>query len=151
MENEEQSMRQQIDQKVVDLRNDAIVQAATAYELGHRVVRTSIGTVFLGVDQVTALFQRAAERGEIVEIDVQQTVDGLRQRATQTASNVRSGATTRSTAAVSSRVASLLNKLPGMSIAYKAPSATQPRADGEDGQDATNAHAADAHLGASDA
>jgi hypothetical protein len=151
MENEAQSMRQQVDQKLVDLRNEAIVQAATAYDLGHRVVRTSVGTVFLGVDQVTALFQRAAERGEKVEIDVQQSVDALRQRATQTASNARSEASTRSTAAVSSGVASLLNKLPGVSIVYKAPSATQPPADGEDGQAATKVSETGDRPGASDA
>lgn len=122
MANEGRSMRQQLDDSVVDLRNEVIVQAAGAFEFGHRLVLASVGAVLLGLDQVHALVQTAAERGEQAEADMQQMAGDLRERMVNVGETARTGVATRTTAAVSSGVASLLNHLPAVSVTYKAPS-----------------------------
>ena len=106
------SLRQQIDDKVVDVRNEVIMQATNGFLLGRQVVLVSLGLTVLGVEQIQALFQQAVTRGEVAESDAQQMLDDLqRQLAEGTTSHISSG------------LAGLLNKLPGVNIAYKAPDA----------------------------
>ena len=116
-EEQKKSPRQQLDDAIVDARNEVIVQATNAFLLGRQVVLTGVGMAFLGVDQVQVLINQAVERGEVAEGDAQQTIDGLRRR-------VADG----TTSAVSSELAALLNKLPGVSIAYKASPAPETTA-----------------------
>ena len=72
----------------------------------------AMGHTVLGVEHVQALFQQAVTRGEVVESDAQQMLDDLhRQLSEGTTSHISSG------------LAGLLNKLPGVNIAYKAPDA----------------------------
>ena len=106
------SLRQQIDDKVIDARNEVIMQATNAFLLGRQVVLTGVGMTCLGIEQVQALFQQAVTRGEVVESDAQQMIEDLRrQLADGTTSQISSG------------LAGLLNKVPGVNIAYKAPDA----------------------------
>mgnify|MGYP003381099601 CR=1 FL=1 len=106
------SLRQQLDDKVIDVRNEVIMQATNGFLLGRQVVLVSLGLTVLGVEHVQALFQQAVTRGEVVESDAQQMLDDLqRQLAEGTTSHISSG------------LAGLLNKLPGVNIAYKAPDA----------------------------
>ena len=106
------SLRQQIDDKVIDARNEVIMQATNAFLLGRQVALVSLGLTVLGVEQVQAIFQQAVTRGEVVESDAQQMIEDLqRQLAEGTTSHISSG------------LAGLLNKLPGVNIAYKAPDA----------------------------
>ena len=106
------SLRQQLDDKVIDARNEVIMQATNAFLLGRQVVLTGVGMTCLGIEQVQALFQQAVTRGEVVESDAQQMLDDLhRQLSEGTTSHISSG------------LAGLLNKLPGVNIAYKAPDA----------------------------
>ncbi len=106
------SLRQQFDDKVVDARNEVIMQATNGFLVGRQVVLVSLGLTVLGVEHVQALFQQAVARGEVVESDAQQMLDDLqRQLAEGTTSHISSG------------LAGLLNKLPGVNIAYKAPDA----------------------------
>ncbi len=106
------SLRQQFDDKVVDARNEVIMQATNGFLLGRQVVLVSLGLTVLGVEHVQALFQQAVARGEVAESDAQQMLDDLqRQLAEGTTSHISSG------------LAGLLNKLPGVNIAYKAPDA----------------------------
>jgi hypothetical protein len=123
-EEQKKSPRQQLDDALVDARNEVIVQATNAFLLGRQVVLTGVGMAFLGVDQVQALLKQAVERGEVAESDVQQTVEELRHRLAEG-----------TTSAVSSELATLLNKLPGVSIAYKgsAAPAQEPAAASDEG------------------
>ena len=106
------SLRQQIDDKVIDARNEVIMQATNVFLLGRQVVLVGLGMTFLGIEQAQALFQQAVDRGEVVESDAQQMLEELqRQLADGTTSHISSG------------LAGLLNKLPGVNIAYKAPDA----------------------------
>ena len=106
------SLRQQLDDKVIDARNEVIMQATNAFLLGRQVVLTGVGMTCLGIEQVQALFQQAVTRGEVVESDTQQMIEDLRrQLADGTTSQFSSG------------LAGLLNKVPGVNIAYKAPDA----------------------------
>mgnify|MGYP003386563388 CR=1 FL=1 len=105
------SLRQQIDDKVIDARNEVIMQATNAFLLGRQVVLTGVGMTCLGIEQVQALFQQAVTRGEVVESDAQQMIEDLqRQLSEGTTSHISSG------------LADLLNKVPGVNIAYKAQS-----------------------------
>jgi hypothetical protein len=109
------SLRQQIDDKVVDARNEVIMQATNVFLLGRQVVLVGLGMTFLGIEQAQAIFQQAVDRGEVVESDAQKMLDDLhRQLADGTTSHISSG------------LAGLLNKLPGVNIAYKAPDAPAP-------------------------
>ena len=77
---------------------------------GQRLLRGK--QLALGVEHVQALFQQAVTRGEVVESDAQQMIEDLRrQLADGTTSQISSG------------LAGLLNKVPGVNIAYKAPDA----------------------------
>ena len=106
------SLRQQLDDKVIDARNEVIMQATNGFLVGRQVVLVSLGLTVLGVEHVQALFQQAVARGEVVESDAQQMLDDLqRQLAEGTTSHISSG------------LAGLLNKVPGVNIAYKAPDA----------------------------
>lgn len=118
------SLRQQVDEAVIDLRNEVIVQGANAFLLGRRIVLTGIGLAFLGVDQIQAIVQHAVERGEIAEKDIQT-------RATDMRRNVVDG----TTSAISTNVASVLNRIPGISVAYR-PLSTGEATTGHDESDA---------------
>jgi len=106
------SLRQQIDDKVIDARNEVIMQATNAFLLGRQVALVSLGITFLGIEQIQALFQQAVTRGEVVESDAQQMIEDLqRQLSEGTTSHISSG------------LAGLLNKVPGVQVAYKTPAA----------------------------
>ena len=66
------SLRKQIDDKVIDARNEVIMQATNAFLLGRQVVLVSLGLAALTVEQSHALLQQAVARGEVVERDAQQ-------------------------------------------------------------------------------
>lgn len=66
--------------RFVDLRNDAIVQAANVYLLGRNMMLAGIGAAALAKDQAGVLLERCIERGELAETDAQQVLDGYRQR-----------------------------------------------------------------------
>jgi hypothetical protein len=69
-----------------------------------------LGIVSFGVDQIQSLFARATERGQTMEEDMQHKLEGASERSTE---------------AVSSTLASILNHLPGVRVAYK-PLPSQP-------------------------
>ena len=107
-------LRKQVGDSVVDMRNEAIVQATNAFLFGRQIVLTGVGLTFLGVDQVSALLRQAVERGEVAESDAQRQVDALRQK-------VADGTTSK----LSSHVAALLNHVPGVRVTYSGPAATE--------------------------
>lgn len=107
-EEKEKSLRQQVDETVIDVRNEFIVQGTNAFLLGRQIVLTGIGLTFLGVDQLQALIQRAMERGEIAEKDIQSRT-----------TNIRRNAIDDTTSAISTNLASVLNRIPGVSVSYR--------------------------------
>ena len=102
------SLRKQIDDKVIDARNEVIVQSTNAFLLGRQAVLVSLGLTVMGVEQVQAMLQHASDRGSVVQSDAQKMIDDLRRQ-------IEEGTTSN----ISSRLAALLNKVPGVSIAYK--------------------------------
>lgn len=110
------SRRQQFDDKVIDARNEVIMQATNAFLLGRWVVLTGVGMTCLGIEEVQALIQQAVTRGEVVKSDAEHMTDDWRRQ-------LGDGMT----AQISSGLAGLLNKVPGVSIAYKAPDGQRNR------------------------
>ena len=109
------SLRRQIDDKVIDARNEIIVQATNAFLLGRQVALVSLGLTVLGVEQTHALLQQAVKRGEVLESEAQQMLDARRRQLAEG-----------TTANISSRLAALLNQVPGVNIAYQAQSRPAP-------------------------
>ena len=114
MSEDPKSIRQQIDDNVITVRNEAIVQTANAYTFGRKAVLVGLGATFLVTDQVRAILQRAIERGELVERDSQRKAHELQQKASDGTSKV-----------MSSGLASVLNKAPGVNLTYDAPAQTE--------------------------
>lgn len=111
--------------------NEASTPRIGVFSLGHRAIRAGVGTVFLGLDQVNALLGHAVKRGEQVEAAAQRVVADLRRETVNAAHAVTSSASRRSTAAWSSGLASVLSRVPGVSLAYKKPQSTSRPAAGE--------------------
>jgi polyhydroxyalkanoate synthesis regulator phasin len=65
--------------RLVDLRNDAIIQAANLYLFGRNVVLAGVGAAALAKDQAGEVLERCVERGELAEADAQQMMDSYRQ------------------------------------------------------------------------
>lgn len=119
-EEQEKSLRQQIDDTVIDVRNELIMQGTNAFLFGRQCVLIGLGLTFMAADQIQAFAQQAIERGEIAQNDVQQRLGKM-------SHEVVDG----TTAAVSTRLSALLNKAPGVSIAYQPPAEKTPPPDGE--------------------
>jgi len=71
---------EQLNEKLINLRNEAIVQAANLIMMGQKALHLSIGAVALTKDEVSELLTRMVERGEIAEADIQKTVNELVER-----------------------------------------------------------------------
>jgi len=75
MDNDERTLQD----RLVDLRNDAIIQAANLYLLGRNAMLAGMGAAALAKDQAGAVLERCVERGEMAEADVQKLFDNYRQ------------------------------------------------------------------------
>lgn len=106
----EKSLRQHIDDTVIDVRNELIMQGTNAFLFGRQCVLIGLGLTFMAADRLQAIAQQAIERGEIAENDVQQRLGKVHHEVVDGA-----------TAAVSTRLSALLNKAPGVSVAYQPP------------------------------
>lgn len=111
----EKSLRQQIDDTVIDMRNELIMQGTNAFLFGRQCVLIGLGLTFMAADQLQAFAQQAIERGEIAETDVQQRLGKVHHEVVDGA-----------TAAVSTRLSALLNKAPGVNVAYQPPAKQTP-------------------------
>lgn len=116
----EKSLRQHIDDTVIDVRNELIMQGTNAFLFGRQCVLIGLGLTFMAADRLQAVAQQAIERGEIAENDVQQRLG-----------KVHHGVVDGATAAVSTRLSALLNKAPGVSVAYQSPAEPSPPASSE--------------------
>lgn len=71
---------EQLNEKLINLRNEAIVQAANLIIMGQKALHLGIGVVALTKDEVSELLTRMVERGEVAEADIQKTVNELVER-----------------------------------------------------------------------
>lgn len=110
---ESRDLRQQVDEVIVNARNEVIVQAATLFMAGQQIFRTGLGLAALGVDETRVLLQQATERGEIAEEDVRKSVTELRQRAHEQAEaldKTRVDMTEKASIALNDSVATILKQ-----------------------------------------
>lgn len=73
-------MREQLNEMMINVRNEAIVQAANLFMLGQRAMHLGLGAVALTKDEAVELLTRMIERGEIAEGDIQKNVNELVER-----------------------------------------------------------------------
>ena len=73
-------MREQLNEMMLNARNEAIVQAANLCMLGQKAVHLGLGAAALTKDEAVALLTRMVERGEIAEGDIQKNVNDLVER-----------------------------------------------------------------------
>jgi hypothetical protein len=116
----EKSLRQQIDDTIIDVRNELIMQGTNAFLFGRQCALIGLGLTFMAADQLHAFAQHAIDRGEIAQGNLQQRLDKVHHEVVDGA-----------TAAVSTRLSALLNKAPGVSVAYQPTAEQTPPTSGE--------------------
>ena len=114
---------EQVNNAIVDVRNEAIIQAANLYLFGRQVMLTSVGMAALAIDAAHAFVQRAVERGEVMEADTQQMTADLQQKAAdraKAANEVRVEKTEQVTAALLENANGILKRLgvPEMKVVF---------------------------------
>jgi hypothetical protein len=78
-EQKEDQFREQLDELLINVRNEAIVQTANLYILGRQALLAGAGMGALTIEVAQAFVQRAVERGEIAEADVQAILVRMRE------------------------------------------------------------------------
>ena len=91
-EQNESQLKQQVDELLISVRNEAIVQAANLYIFGRQALLAGIGLGALTIETAQDLSQRAVERGEIAEGDVQEMLARFREDGLAKASEAETGA-----------------------------------------------------------
>ena len=80
MSEEERNWQEQMKEKVIDVRNEAIMQGASLYLLARRVLLAGLGAVALTTEEAQAFVDKLVERGEIAEADAQKLIEDFRER-----------------------------------------------------------------------
>lgn len=122
-EQEVRTPMQQVDEAIVNVRNEAIVQTANLYIFGRQVMLTSVGMAALAIDAAQAIVQRAVERGEIMEADTHKLTTDLQQKAAdraKAANEARVEKTEQVTAALLENANGILRRLgvPEMKVVF---------------------------------
>lgn len=98
---QEDQLKLQWDELLLNVRNEAIVQAANLYILGRQALMVGIGMGALTLDAANSLLQRAVERGEIAESDAQAMLERMQdERLANTTDAPKAGSTLTDRAAV---------------------------------------------------
>ncbi len=79
-EQERPNPTEQLNEMMINVRNELIVQAANLFMLGQKAVHLGLGAAALTKDEISELLTRMVERGEIAETDIQKNVDALVER-----------------------------------------------------------------------
>lgn len=121
MSDEERSLRKQVDEITINVRNEMIIQSANVIMAGQQLMRAGLGLALLSKDELQALLSRASERGEIGEEDARKALDALRQRSLEQAQALdesRVEMTEKASMALSDSLATILRtlKLPGITL-----------------------------------
>ncbi len=71
---------EQMNEMLINARNELIVQAANLFMIGQKAVHLGLGAAALTKDEVSELLTRMVERGEIAESDIQKNIDAVVER-----------------------------------------------------------------------
>ena len=74
-----EQLKEQLDELLVNVRNEAIVQTANLYILARQALTAGIGLGALTIEAAQAFLQRAVERGEIAEADIEEMLARMRE------------------------------------------------------------------------
>ncbi len=74
-----EQLKAQLDELLVNVRNEAIVQTANLYILGRQALLAGLGIGVLTLEAAQAFLQRAVERGEIAEADAEVMLTRMRE------------------------------------------------------------------------
>jgi len=80
MSEEERNWQEEMKEKVIDVRNEAIMQGASLYLLARRVLLAGLGAVALTAEEAEAFVDKLVERGEIAEVEAQKLIEDFRAR-----------------------------------------------------------------------
>lgn len=107
-------LKEQLDELVINVRNEAIVQTANLYILGRQALLAGIGLGALTLEAAQDLLQRAVERGEIAEADAEAVLARMREegmaKSDQEAASAAS-LTDRAAVALADSVSTILRSL----------------------------------------
>jgi len=96
------SFSDQVRDKVIDVRNEAIMQSANLYLMARKALLASLGAAAMTLEEANSFADKLAERGELVEADVQRWMGELRAREGEASkSSPASRSTTFTTAGMS--------------------------------------------------
>lgn len=87
---EQKSLEEQVRDKVIDVRNEAIVQTANLYLMARRALLASLGAAAMTIEEANSIVDKLAERGEMVEADIQHWVSEFRAAGKPAATHSRS-------------------------------------------------------------
>jgi polyhydroxyalkanoate synthesis regulator phasin len=107
-------LREQVDEVLINVRNEAIVQAANLYLFGRQALRAGIGLGVLTLEAAQELLQRAVERGEIAEADAQAMLARMQEERLAKVDHTEEGKrslTDRATVALADSTATILKAL----------------------------------------
>jgi poly(hydroxyalkanoate) granule-associated protein len=75
---EQKSLQDQVKDTVIDVRNEAVVQSANLYMMARKALLASLGAAAMTVDEANSFVDKLAERGEMVETDLQKWMSEMR-------------------------------------------------------------------------
>jgi len=113
-EQREDQFKEQLDELLINVRNELIVQTASLYILGRQAFLAGMGMGALTIEAAQAFVQRAAERGEIAEADAQAMLERLREDGLARASEAEAAApslTDRAAVALADSASTILRAL----------------------------------------
>jgi polyhydroxyalkanoate synthesis regulator phasin len=79
-EQERPNPSEQLNEMLLNARNELIIQAANLFMFGQKAVHLGLGAAALTKDEIGELLTRMIERGEIAESDIQKNVDAVVER-----------------------------------------------------------------------
>jgi hypothetical protein len=113
-EQKQDPLRAQLDELLINVRNEAIVQTANLYLLSRQALRAGIGMGALTLESAQSLLERAVERGEIAEADAQAALERMQQERLAQADAAQTGKPTltdRAALALADSTAAILRSL----------------------------------------
>lgn len=109
-----EQFKEQLDELLINVRNEAIVQTANLYILGRQALLAGIGLGAMTLEAAQVFLERAVERGEIAEADAEAALARMREegmsKADQGAASA-SSLTDRAAVALADSVSTILRSL----------------------------------------
>ncbi len=73
-------LRDELNERLVDVRNDLIIQGANLYLLARKATLIGLGAAATAMDEAGAILERFEDRGEVANDDIQAEVNSVRTR-----------------------------------------------------------------------